>query len=161
MISRLTASVSCPTLISLPGWAGKRWKSRTACSPTTVSAIYQACALCLAPQSRPTTPVTQRSRTSRLSSQRPRMHHCANGCNILYAASLRNRTVLTTNNAKRLKQKDGLGPGVDGPFYGKDDDCNRQLAFFRQLQFLSQTSDWASTGQRRLLLGVEVSRSRI
>jgi predicted chitinase len=46
----------------------------------------------------------------------------------------------------RLKQKDGLGPGIDGPFYGKDDDYNRQLAFFRQLQFWSQSADWSNTG---------------
>lgn len=46
----------------------------------------------------------------------------------------------------RLKQKDGLGPGVDGPFYGKDADYDKQLEFFRKLQFWGQHADWTNTG---------------
>lgn len=46
----------------------------------------------------------------------------------------------------RLKQKDGLGPGIDGPFYGKDDDYEKQLTFFRKLQFWGQPDDWTKTG---------------
>jgi len=41
------------------------------------------------------------------------------------------------NNGRwvKLKQKDGLGPGVDGPYLGNDDEYNKHIKFLESLQW--------------------------